>query len=309
MTLENIIYITILTVAACSVFLSSLAFIVAQQNILIIERLGKFHKIAQPGLHFKIPLIDVIKGELNLRIKQLDVSVETKTEDNVFVHIIASVQYRVLNHEIYKAFYTLENTEQQIQSFVFDVIRAHVPSMTLDNVFSKKDEIAKSVRSELKEIMNNFGYDIMQALITDIQPDHKVKNAMNEINEAQRLRVAALEKGEAEKIISIKKAEAESESKILQGKGIAGQRTAIMNGLKESLDEFSKRIDGVDEHATANPRDAMALLMMAQYFDTLKELGHGGNSKVILLPHSPGSMNDLLEQIRNTLISTTEIKE
>lgn len=284
------------------IILSSL-FTVEQQSTAVVARFGRFLKIAQAGLNIKIPFIDQIQGRVSLRVKQLDVAVETKTLDNVFVDIVASVQYRVLPEKVYKAFYVLDNADAQIQAYVFDVIRVRVPLINLDDVFSKKDEIADSVKEELQEVMNDFGYDIIKALVTDINPDNRVKTAMNEINEAQRLRVAAMERGEAEKILKVKQAEAESESKILQGKGVAGQRRAIMEGLKESLGEFQKQI------GDTSPRDAMTLIMMAQYFDTLKDLGLHSNQNTILIPHSPSSMNDLFDQMRNAIITGNKASE
>ncbi len=296
-------FFTFMPFAVIGVMIWLSVFTVGQNSTLIIERFGKFIKIAKAGLNFKIPFIDQAVGQLSLRIQQLDVAVETKTLDNVFIDIVASVQYKVLDDKVFEAFYTLENAEHQIQAFVFDVIRARVPLINLDDVFSKKDDIANSVKEELQEVMNNFGYNIIKALVTDIKPDARVKSAMNEINEAQRLRVAAMEKGEAEKILKVKQAEADSESKILQGKGIAGQRRAIMEGLKESLHEFQKQI------GDSSPRDAMTLLMMAQYFDTLKELGLHSNQNTILLPHSPSGMNELFEQMRNTIISANAVTQ
>lgn len=278
-------------------------FIVEQQSTAVIERFGRFLRTAQAGLNIKIPFVDQIQGRVSLRVRQLDVAVETKTLDNVFVDIVASVQYRVLPNKVYEAFYILDNADAQIQAFVFDVIRARVPLINLDDVFSKKDDIANSVKDELQEQMNDFGYDIIKALVTDINPDNRVKTAMNEINEAQRLRVAAMERGEAEKILKVKQAEAESESKILQGKGVAGQRRAIMEGLKESLGEFQKQI------GDTSPKDAMTLIMMAQYFDTLKDLGLHSQQNTILIPHSPSAMNDFFDQMRNAIITGQKASE
>lgn len=289
-------------VIALIVVFSSL-FTVEQQSTAVIERFGRFLRTAQAGLNIKIPFVDQIQGRMTLRVRQLDVAVETKTLDNVFVDIVASVQYRVLPNKVYEAFYILDNADAQIQAFVFDVIRARVPLINLDDVFSKKDDIANSVREELQEVMNDFGYDIIKALVTDINPDNRVKTAMNEINEAQRLRVAAMERGEAEKILKVKQAEAESESKILQGKGVAGQRRAIMEGLKESLGEFQKQI------GDTSPRDAMTLIMMAQYFDTLKDLGLHSQQNTILIPHSPSAMNDFFDQMRNAIITGQKASE
>lgn len=276
-------------------------FTVEQQSAYIVERFGKFARIAQPGLNFKIPFIETISGKVSLRLMQLDVEVETKTLDNVFVHITTSVQFKILPNKIYQAFYTLDDARGQIQSFIFDVVRARVPSIKLDDVFSKKDEIANAVREELHEVMDEFGYDIIKALVTDINPDIKVKNAMNEINEAQRLRIAATERGEAEKIIKVKAAEAEAQSHILQGEGIAGQRKAIIEGLRDSLTEFQKDVNNVET------RDVMSLILIAQYFDTLKEMGRSGKMNSIMIPHSPSSIGDLQQQIRDAIISGGQI--
>ena len=276
-------------------------FTVAQQSMYIIERFGKFNRIATPGLNIKIPIVEEIAGKVNLRLTQLDVEVETKTLDDVFVKVNIAVQFRVLSEKIYESFYTLDHAETQIQAFVFDVVRARVPKIKLDDVFSKKDEIADSVKDELKEMMNEFGYDIIKALVTDINPDAKVKAAMNEINESQRLRIAAMERGEAEKILKVKQAEGEAESKILQGKGMAGQRKAIIDGLKDSLSEFQNEVPGT------NTQDVMGLILMAQYFDTLKELGTTGKSNTILIPHSPSSLHELYNQIRSAIISGNQV--
>ena len=277
-------------------------FTVEQQSAYIVERFGKFVRIATPGLNFKIPLIESIRGKVSMRLMQLDVEVETKTLDDVFIHIIASVQFRIIPEKIYQAYYTLDDARGQIQAYVFDVVRAKVPQIKLDDVFSKKDEIANSVREELHEVMSEFGYDIIKALVTDINPDKKVKAAMNEINEAQRLRIAATERGEAEKIIKVKSAEADAQSHILQGEGIAGQRKAIIEGLRDSLTEFQKGVHDVDT------KDVMSLILIAQYFDTLKEMGKNGNVNTIMIPHSPSSLGDLQQQIRDAIITGNQVK-
>jgi len=276
-------------------------FTVEQQSAYVIERFGKFDRVAEPGLNFRIPFIENISGRVSLRLTQINVEVETKTLDNVFVHVTTAVQFRVLDNKIYEAYYTLDDPHGQIQSFIFDVVRARVPRIKLDDVFSKKDEIADAVREELQEVMSNFGYDIIKALVTDINPDQRVKTAMNEINEAQRLRVAATERGEAEKILKVKAAEADAESHILQGQGIAGQRKAIIEGLRESLSDFKKDIKGVET------TEVMSLILIAQYFDTLKEMGKNGNVNSIMIPHSPSSLGDLQDQIRNAIISGGQV--
>ena len=207
--------------------ISSGFFTVKQQTSAVMERLGKFHSVRGPGLHFKIPIVDRIRGRVNLKIQQLDVVVETKTFDDVFVRLKVSVQFLVLKDAVYDAFYRLENPHDQITSYVFDVVRAEVPKMKLDDVFVKKDDVANAIKNELQEAMNNYGYEIVRALVTDIDPDAQVKEAMNRINAAEREKIAAEYEGEAERIRIVAKAKAEAESKRLQGQGIADQRRAV----------------------------------------------------------------------------------
>jgi regulator of protease activity HflC (stomatin/prohibitin superfamily) len=276
-------------------------FTVRQQTAALVERFGKFTRVAGAGLNFKIPLIDRVAGRMSLRVQQLDVRVETKTKDNVFVFVIVSVQYFVIPEKVVDAFYRLQNAEAQITSYVYDTVRARVPSIILDQVFEMKDDIAQAVKAELEQIMDDFGYGIVKTLVTDIDPDAKVKASMNEINAAQRLRVAAVEQAEADKIRVVKAAEAEAESKALQGRGIADQRTAIVNGLKESVTVFKNDVEGTSAH------DVMNLVLMTQYFDTLKEVGMSGNSNTIMIPHSPGGMQDISDQIRDAFIVANEV--
>lgn len=278
-------------------------FTVRQQTAAIVERFGRFKRIAGAGLNFKIPLIDRIAGRITLRVRQLDVRVETKTKDNVFVNVVVSVQYFVIPEKVVDAFYKLQNADAQITSYVYDVVRARVPGISLDNVFDTKDDIAQAVKAELEQIMDDFGYGIVKALVTDIDPDAKVKTSMNEINAAQRMRVAAVEEAEADKIRVVKAAEAEAESKALQGKGIADQRTAIVNGLKESVTEFQSDVKGT------SAQDVMNLVLMTQYFDTLKDVGLSSNSNTIMIPHSPSGMNDISEQLRNAMITANEVSK
>jgi regulator of protease activity HflC (stomatin/prohibitin superfamily) len=274
---------------------------VQQQTAAIVQRFGKFERIAGPGLHLKLPFVEKIAGTVNLRVQQLDVKVETKTQDNVFVQVVVSVQYFVLNDKVFQAFYKLDDPVKQITSFVFDVVRARVPTIVLDDVFEKKDEIANVVKTELSQVMSDFGYGIVKALVTDIDPDAKVKESMNEINAAQRLRVASAERGEADKILKVKAAEADAESKALSGKGIADQRRAIVEGLRESVDEFQKTVPGT------SAQDVMNLILMTQYFDTLKDMGQSAKSNTILIPHSPGHLGDLANQLRNAMITAGEV--
>jgi regulator of protease activity HflC (stomatin/prohibitin superfamily) len=287
---------SILVVLVIALFLCS--FVVKQQSAVIIERFGKFTRIASPGLNFKLPLLESKAGVVNLKIQQLDVHVETKTKDNVFVKSVVAVQYRAMPTAISDAFYKLESPTHQIQAFVFDVVRAKVPTIDLDDVFSKKDEIAREVKTELYETMSDFGYEIIKALVTDIQPDENVKEAMNEINTAQRLRIASNEKGEAEKILRVKQAEADAEANILHGKGISGQRQAIVEGLSQSLDDMQKHMPDV------NRERVMDMIVMIQYFDMLRELGASSNVNTVFIPHSPNSVSDISQQLRETIFAS-----
>jgi regulator of protease activity HflC (stomatin/prohibitin superfamily) len=270
---------------------------VSQQTVGVIERLGKFVRVARAGLNIKIPFIETISGRMSLRVLQLDVPVETKTKDNVFVKVAVSVQYHVKNEAIYDAFYKLTNPNTQITSFVFDVVRAQVPKMDLDDVFEKKDTIAQAVKEELAELMSNFGYDIVKALVTDIDPDAKVKAAMNEINEQRRLRMAAEQKGEAEKIIIVKRAEADAASLRLSGQGIADQRRAIIEGLRESVGQFQQSVPGT------SPLDVMNLVLVTQYYDTLKEIGGNNKATTLLLPSVPEGNNTFASTLRDSMLT------
>lgn len=278
-------------------------FVVRQQTTVIIERFGKFSRIAQPGLNIKIPFFETIAGKISLKIKQLNVHIETKTQDNVFVKIVCAVQYRAMPSAIYDAFYKLESPAEQIQAFVFDVVRAKVPTILLDDVFARKDDIAKEVKDELKETMADFGHEIIKSLVTDIQPNENVKEAMNEINTAQRLRIAAQEKGEAEKILRVKQAEADAEANILHGKGISGQRQAIMEGLSTSLEEIQKQMPQM------NIEKVTDMILMIQYFDMLRELGLGSQTNTVFIPHSPSHATHIADQIRETIFSASHISE
>ncbi len=274
-------------------------FTVKQQTAAVIQRFGKFHSIRNPGLQFKFPVIDTIAGRINLKIQQLDVHVETKTKDNVFVGMKVSVQYRILEEAIYDAFYKLQNPTEQITSYVFDVVRAEVPKMKLDDVFERKDDIALAILRELEEAMNEYGYGIIKALVTDIDPDQEVKAAMNHINASERRKIAAEYEGEAEKIRIVAKAKAEAESKRLQGQGIADQRREIAKGLEDSV----RMLDGVG----INSQEASALIVVTQHYDTLQSLGEKSNSTLILLPNAPNAAADMLSQMVTSFVASQEM--
>jgi len=265
--------------------------IVTEQTAAVIERLGKFHHIADSGFSLIIPFIDRKASTINLRLQQLDVTIETKTFDNVFVNLQVSVQFKVGRSQVKDAYYSMDNPRNQIASYVFDDVRAEVPRLELDDVFAKKEEIALAVQKNIHESMNEYGYHIVKALITDIDPDHKVKDAMNRINAAKRDREAALEEGEGLKIKIIKEAEAEAESKRLSGEGVAKQRMEIVRGFKESVEDFKKSLDAVTHE------EIMQFVLMTQYFDTIKDIGANSKNSSILMPHSPGGMKDFQNQI------------
>jgi len=286
---------------AIIVLLSATFFTVEQRTTAIVQRMGKFMREAGPGIQLRIPFVERVVGRVNLRVQQLDVEIETKTEDNVFVRMVVAVQYYVLPEKVYDAFYKLDNAPRQITSFVFDVVRAQVPKIRLDDVFEKKDDIANIVKSELAQVMEGFGYGILKALVTDIDPDSKVKESMNEINAAQRMRVAATERGEADRILRVKAAEGDAQSKALQGRGIADQRQAIVAGLRDSVDEFRRSVPGT------TAKDVMNLVLMTQYFDMLKEIGASSRTNAILIPHSPGNLTSLTEQMRNAMIEADQV--
>ena len=273
---------------ALFIFLSSF-FTVKQQTAVIIERFGKFVSIRHSGLQLKIPLIDRIAGRVNLKIQQLDVIIETKTKDNVFVKLKVSVQFMVVKETVYDAFYKLEYPHDQITSYVFDVVRAEVPKLKLDDVFERKDDIAVAVKRELNEAMTTYGYTIINTLVTDIDPDIQVKNAMNRINAADREKTVAEFEAEASRIRIVAKAKAEAESKRLQGQGIADQRREIARGLVESVDVLNK--------VGINSQEASALIVVTQHYDTLQAIGADTNSNLILLPNSPQAGSDMLNNM------------
>ncbi len=276
-------------------------FIVKQQTAFIIERFGKFQSIRSAGLHFKIPLIDRIAARLSLRIQQLDVVVETKTNDDVFVQLKISVQYQILKDKVYDAYYRLQNPHEQLTAYIFDLVRAEIPKMILDDVFEKKDDIAFAVKRDLKEAMLDYGYDIIKALVTDIDPDASVKQAMNRINAAEREKVAAQHEGDAQRILIVERAKAEAESKRLQGKGIADQRREIAKGLEESVDTLNK--------AGINPQEASALIVITQHYDTLQAIGSESASNLILLPNNPNAASNMLNDMTASLLAANKINE
>ncbi len=276
-------------------------FIVKQQSAAIIERFGRFQSIRQSGLQFKIPLVDRIAGRLSLKIQQLDVIVETKTKDDVFVRLKVSVQYKVIQEKVYDAFYKLDFPQDQITSYVFDVVRAEVPKMILDDVFVRKDDIAIAVKAELNEAMMEYGYDIIKTLVTDIDPDAQVKEAMNRINAAEREKVAAQFEGDAQRILIVEKAKAEAESKRLQGQGIADQRREIARGLEESVEVLN--------NVGINSQEASALIVVTQHYDTLQSIGETSNSNLILLPNSPQAGSDMLNNMVASFTASNQIGE
>ena len=276
-------------------------FIVKQQTAAVIERFGRFVSVRHSGLQIKIPIIDRIAGRLSLKIQQLDVIVETKTKDDVFVKLKVSCQFKLIRDKVYVAFYKLYYPHDQITSYVFDVVRAEVPKMKLDDVFERKDDIAIAVKTELNEAMLNYGYDIIKTLVTDIDPDEQVKNAMNRINASEREKVAAQYEGDAARILIVEKAKAEAESKRLQGQGIADQRREIARGLEESVEVLNK--------VGINSQEASALIVVTQHYDTLQSIGEHVNSNLILLPNSPQAGSDMLNNMVASFTASNQIGE
>jgi len=276
-------------------------FIVKQQSAAVIERFGKFISVRQSGLQVKIPIVDRVAGRLSLRVQQLDVVVETKTKDDVFVKVKVSVQFKVIKDKVYDAFYKLDFPQDQITSYVFDVVRAEVPKMILDDVFEKKDDIAIAVKGELNDAMINYGFDIIKTLVTDIDPDQQVKESMNRINASEREKVAAQFEGDAQRILIVERAKAEAESKRLQGQGIADQRREIARGLEDSV----KVLNNVD----INSQEASALIVVTQHYDTLQSVGSASNSNLILMPNSPQAGSEMLNNMVASFTASNQIGE
>jgi len=275
---------------------------IPQGSVGMVERCGKFRRQATPGLQFLCCILgEHVSGHVSLRVQSLDVQVETKTKDNVFLHVKVSVQYQVEPDSVFDAYYRLSEPHAQITTYVYDVVRSSVPKILLDDVFEQKEEIAMAVKDELSKSMEGYGFHIMQALITDIDPDERVKAAMNEINTAERQRIAARDKAEAEKIMIVKAAEAEAESKYLAGVGISRQRLAIIEGLRESVVGFTENVEG------ATTKDVMDLVLVTQYFDTLKEIGAHPSSSTIFVPmgNIDGHGDSVSDQVRTGFLEAT----
>ena len=302
MDIALIVMAAVLGIIALSLIFGSF-FTVNTAQVAIITRFGKFLRVAEAGLNWKTPYFDTVQGLVSLRVNQISLTMETKTKDNVFVTIPISVQNRVRPEKVFDAFYKLSDPVAQIKSYVEQVILGHVPGMTLDEVFATQSSIAAAVKQELDADMSAFGYEIVNVLVTDIVPDAKVKSAMNDINAAQREQVAANARGEAEKILVVKKAEAEAESKALQGQGIANQRKAIIEGLQLSVEQFQKAVEG------ATSKEVMQLVLVTQYFDTLKSIGENDKTNTLFLSHSPAAVSEVSDQILKSMLVANAAKE
>jgi regulator of protease activity HflC (stomatin/prohibitin superfamily) len=276
----------------------SAVFTVSQQTAAVIEHFGRFHHIAEAGLHFKIPIVQRIRERTSLRVQQLDVRVESKSQDNVFVELAIAVQYQVKPDAIQEAVYRLTNHNQQIESYVFDVVRAEVPKKTLEEVFEDKETIALAVKEQLTESMSRYGYEIANVLVNDINPDARVKAAMNQVQAATREREAAFQIAEAQRITIVKQAEAEAERAKLQGEGLANQRKAIAEGLRESVE----LVRGATGDSNIDEQDIMNLLLLVQWMDTQKEIAGTDRSTVVFLPNNPGAISNISDQIRDSIL-------
>jgi regulator of protease activity HflC (stomatin/prohibitin superfamily) len=271
---------------------------VEQQERAIVERFGKFVRVVGPGLHSKTPFAERVADRLSLQVEQLNLEIETKTKDNVFVHVKISIQYKVgdSDEQVMNACYKLDSPEVQIESYAFDVVRSHVPSLGLDEAYEDADSMAQHIKDRLSEQMAEYGYEIVKALVTNIEPGPKVKEAMDNINAARRNQEAAIAQGEADKTLRVKKAEAEKESMRLQGEGVAEQRKAITEGLKISVDQLA-------EAAGVAPKEAMALVALTQYMDMLRDVSNASRTNTILLPHSPDAVSQLQAMLRDGLLT------
>ena len=295
-----LVLFVIAVILVLSIVLGSF-FTVETAQVAIVQRLGKFARVAGPGLNWKTPYLETVVRRLSMKVQQFDVQVETKTQDNVFVQIPVSIQYKIIPEGVEAAFYKLSDPVKQIESMVYNVVLGHVPKMKLDDTFLNQADIASDLRDNLDASMKEYGYSIVKVLISDIVPDQKVKAAMNDINAAQREREATVSRAETNKMLLVKQAEAEAESKRLQGEGIANQRKAIITGLKDSVEDFAKTVPG------STPQDVMQLVLMTQYFDTLKDIAANDHSNTILIPHTPNTVADLFSQIRNAIITGAEL--
>jgi len=293
-------FVAVIVLLVLSIVLGSF-FTVETAQVAIVQRLGKFARVAGPGLNWKTPYLETVVRRLSMKVQQFDVQVETKTQDNVFVQIPVSIQYKIMPDAVEAAFYKLSDPVKQIESMVYNVVLGHVPKMKLDDTFLNQADIASDLRDNLDASMKEYGYSIVKVLISDIVPDQKVKAAMNDINAAQREREATVSRAETNKMLLVKQAEAEAESKRLQGEGIANQRKAIITGLKDSVEDFAKTVPG------STPQDVMQLVLMTQYFDTLKEIAANDHSNTILIPHTPNTLTDIFSQIRNAIVTGSEL--
>lgn len=300
--MAGLVILVILLVIAL-IIVASGCYTVEQQTHAVVERFGRFLTIAGPGLNVKLPIVDKIAGRVTHRVRELEITVESKTKDDVFVDLLIAVQFYVPETDgaIRAAFYKLMNPQQQISSYVFDTVRALVPDMPIDHVFSEKDKIARAVKERLQDIMDEFGYSIMQSLVNDIQPDAKVKEAMNQVNASARLKEAARNQAEAQKIRVIAEAEAEARAKELQGVGIARQRLAIANGLKESVEACAE--------AGISPEEATKMVLLTQHYDTVTAVGAHGKSTVMMIPYGPNGMSQVAEQITAALLTSAEARK
>jgi regulator of protease activity HflC (stomatin/prohibitin superfamily) len=273
-------------------------FTVEQQERAIVERFGKFVRVVGPGLHQKTPFSERVTDRLSLQVEQLNLEIETKTKDNVFVHVKIAIQYKVgdSDDQVKNACYKLDSPEVQMESYAFDVVRSHVPSLDLDEAYEDADSMAQHIKMRLSEQMDEYGYEIVKALVTNIEPGPKVKEAMDNINAARRNQQAAIAQGEADKILRVKKAEAEKESMRLQGEGVAEQRKAITEGLKVSVEQLA-------DAAGVEPKEAMALVALTQYMDMLRDVSDASRTNTILLPHSPDAVSQLQAMLRDGLLT------
>ncbi len=275
--------------------LISAFFMVQQCTAGVIERFGRFHRVAEAGIRLKFPFVDRVITRVNLRIQQIDVEIEAKTEDHGFIRVVVAVEYFVHPQQVYQSFYKLDDIDRQLKAFTFDAVRTQIPKLRMDDVFARKDDLSLMVRAELSQVLAEFGYGILKVLVIDIVPDSRIKASMNEVHAAQNARLAAVEEGEADRLRRVMSAEGDAQSKALEGRGRADQRHALVCGMRDSIVELQRSIPGFTSE------DVMHLLLMSQYFDVLREIGASSGSRTVLIPHSPGYVSTVAEQMRTAM--------
>lgn len=291
----------IILIAILIAFFAASVFIVPQQQAYIVERFGKFQSVMFAGIHMRIPFVDRIAMKTNMRVSQLNVKLETKTLDNVFVTVVASTQFRVNPENVATAYYELRDPAGQLRSYMEDALRSAIPALTLDDAFARKDDVAADVQKTVGNEMSRFGFTVVKTLITAIDPSPQVKHAMDSINAAQREKEATRQRAEAQRIQIETQAAAEAEKTRLQGEGQANYRREIANGIVDQI----KSLQAVG----MNIGDVNNVVLFNQYLDVMRSLAESDNAKTVVLPAStPGGYQELYEQTTKAMLTANEVQ-